>query len=233
MARLIVSGGILSGTHPIKQDSNGQVDKIVVDEDFFQQLTTKKSKGENMKYFKYPHMNIAKKKNKLRFKNLDKKAQRNARINDAVSLAFVVLFFVLLTSLILLTKYLAHIIENKTLETFMIAGMVVVIVIVPIPITIFLYSLVAKHLPPLTIGELTLQNIQEITLPLKKFYGVSEPKTVTKCYKCSEACFDNKDITIFLHNGKIRITIDFDHSIKDLGCYEFGFEEASFYASQE
>ena len=92
-------------------------------------------RGENMKYFKYPYMNIAKKKSKLRFKNLDKKAQRNARINDAVSLAFVVLFFLLLTSLILLTKYLAHIIENKTLETFMIAGMVVVIVIVPLQLS--------------------------------------------------------------------------------------------------
>lgn len=35
MARLIVSGGILSGTHLIKQDSNGWVtDKIVVDEVF-------------------------------------------------------------------------------------------------------------------------------------------------------------------------------------------------------
>ena len=134
-----------------------------------------------MKYFKYPYMNIAKKKSKLRFKNLDKKAQRNARINDAVSLAFVVLFFALLASFILLTKYLTHIIENKVLGTLVLVGMIVVIVIVPIPISIFLYSLVAKHLPPLTIGELTLQNIQEITLPLKKFYGVSEPKTVTKC----------------------------------------------------
>lgn len=187
-----------------------------------------------MKYFKYPfYYNITKKAYKLRFKNLDKKAQRNSRINDAVSLAFVVLFFVLLTSLILLTKYLARIIENKTLEIFMIVRMVIVIVTVPIPITIFLYSLVAKHLPPSWIGDLTLLSIQETTIPLKKFYGVSEPKTVTKCYKCSKACFNNKDITIFLHNGKIRITIDFDHSIKDFGCYEFSFEEASFYNKED
>ncbi len=46
-----------------------------------------------MKYFKYPlYNNILRRECKLRFKNLDKKAQRNARINDAVSLAFVVLF---------------------------------------------------------------------------------------------------------------------------------------------
>ncbi len=193
----------------------------------------KKSKWENMKYFKYPYMNIAKKKSKLRFKNLDKKAQRNSRINDAVSLAFFALNIIPAVSLYLLTKYLARIIENKTLETFMIVGMVVVIVIVPIPISIFLYSLVAKHLPPSRIGDLTLLSIQETTIPLKKFYGINDPKTVTKCYKCSKACFDNKDITIFLHNGKIRITIDFDHSIKDFGCYEFSFEEASFYNKED
>lgn len=178
-------------------------------------------------------MNIAKKKSKLRFKNLDKKAQRNSRINDAVSLAFFALNIIPAVSLYLLTKYLARIIENKTLETFMIVGMVVVIVIVPIPISIFLYSLVAKHLPPSRIGDLTLLSIQETTIPLKKFYGINDPKTVTKCYKCSKACFDNKDITIFLHNGKIRITIDFDHSIKDFGCYEFSFEEASFYNKED
>lgn len=115
----------------------------------------------------------------------------------------------------------------------MLVGMVVVILIVPIPISIFLYSLVAKHLPPSRIGDLTLLSIQETTIPLKKFYGINDPKTVTKCYKCSKACFDNKDITIFLHNGKIRITIDFDHSIKDVGCYEFSFEEASFYNKED
>ena len=186
-----------------------------------------------MKYFKYPYMNIAKKKSKLRFKNLDKKAQRNARITKAITFAFIVLYFALLASFISLTTYLSYIIENKVLETIISIGMVIVTIVAPVAIMFFILLLVDKHLPPLTIGELTLQNIQEITLTLKKYYKISDPKTVTKCYKCSKACFDNKDITIFLHNGKIRITIDFDHSIKDFGCYEFGFEEASFYASQE
>lgn len=186
-----------------------------------------------MKYFKYPYMNIAKKKSKLRFKNLDKKAQRNARITKAITFAFIVLYFALLASFISLTTYLSYIIENKVLETIISVGMVIVTIVAPVAIMFFILLLVDKHLPPLTIGELTLQNIQEITLPLKKFYGVSEPKTVTKCYKCSEACFDNKDITIFLHNGKIRITIDFDHSIKDFGCYDFSFEEASFYNKED
>lgn len=186
-----------------------------------------------MKYFKYPYMNIAKKKSKLRFKNLDKKAQRNARINDAVSLAFFALNIIPAVSLYLLTKYLTRIIENKVLNGLMIAGMIIVIPTFIVAITIFTGNLIDKHLPPLTIGELTLQNIQEITLTLKKFYGINDPKTVTKCYKCSKACFDNKDITIFLHNEKIRITIDFDHSIKDFGCYEFSFEEASFYNKED
>lgn len=186
-----------------------------------------------MKYFKYPYMNIAKKKSKLRFKNLDKKAQRNARITKAITFAFIVLYFALLASFISLTTYLSYIIENKVLETIISVVMVIVTIVAPVAIMFFILLLVDKHLPPLTIGELTLQNIQEITLTLKKYYKINEPKTVTKCYKCSEACFDNKDITIFLHNGKIRITIDFDHSVKDFGCYEFSFEEASFYNKED
>ena len=89
-----------------------------------------------MKYFKYPYMNIAKKKSKLRFKNLDKKAQRNARINDAVSLAFFALNIIPAVSLYLLTKYLARIIENKVLKGLMIAGMIIVILIFTVAITI-------------------------------------------------------------------------------------------------
>ena len=47
MTHLIVSGGILSGTHLIKQDSNGRVtDKIVVDEDFFNNLQLKNQRGK-------------------------------------------------------------------------------------------------------------------------------------------------------------------------------------------
>lgn len=186
-----------------------------------------------MKYFKYSYMNIAKKKSKLRFKNLDKKAQRNARITKAITFAFIVLYFALLASFISLTTYLSYIIENKVLETIISVGMVIVTIVAPVAIMFFILLLVDKHLPPLTIGELTLQNIQEITLTLKKYYKISGPKTVTKCYKCSKAYFDNKDIIIFLHNGKIRITIDFDHSIKDVGCYEFSFEEASFYNKED
>ena len=187
-----------------------------------------------MKYFKYPlYDNILRREYKLRFKNLDKKTQRNARINDAVSLAFFALNIIPAVSLYLLTKYLTRIIENKVLNGLMIAGMIIVIPTFTVAITIFTGNLSDKHLPPSRIGDLTLLTIQETTIPLKKFYGINNPKTVTKCYKCSKACFDNKDITIFLHNGKIRITIDFDHSIKDFGCYEFGFEEASFYNKED
>ena len=46
MTHLIVSGGILSGTHLIKQDSNGRVDKIVVDENFFNNLQLKIKGGK-------------------------------------------------------------------------------------------------------------------------------------------------------------------------------------------
>ncbi len=64
---------------------------------------------------------------------------------------------------------------------------------------------------------------------LRKYYGVSEPTLVTKCYEASDAHFTNHDICLFVADDELRITANllhgFMHAEKDLGCYAMKKEE--------
>lgn len=179
-----------------------------------------------MKYIKYPFYNsILRNESKLRFKNLDKEARMNVRKNRIIAYVLITLYFIFVVSFIFIIKYLIKIIENRIYETLMMIGMVLATMIVPIAIIVLIYKLISKYISPTTIGELTLQNIQDITKPLRKYYKIYGPSIVTKCYKCSNESFTNKDVIIFFHNGKIRIVLDINHTIKDFGCYEIGLNE--------
>ena len=124
-----------------------------------------------MKYIKYPfYSNIQKRENKLRFKNLDKRARMNARRNKLIAYLFVIFYFVQVILLILLIKFLTDIIENKFYETLMMMVMVLITIVVPLFVTGLLGGLTAKHLPPSSVGELTLKNIQDITTPIRTYY---------------------------------------------------------------
>ncbi len=164
----------------------------------------------------------------MKLKNLDKRARFNVRKNKVIVYVLCTIYLIMVISFILLIKYLINIIENKLLETFMMIGMILATIVVPTAIIIFIYKLISKYISPSTIGELTLTNIQEITTPLKKYYGISDSSIVTKCYKSSNESFNNKDVIIFFHNKRIRITLDFNHTIKDFGCYEFMTNEIDY-----
>lgn len=179
-----------------------------------------------MRYFRYPLYGISTiRAQKLRFKNLDKQARKNVIKNKAIIYALIALYFILLSSFIILIKYLDDIIENPVSKTLMMVGMVLATIIVPIAVVCFIFHLIRKSIPPVTMGELILQNIQDITAPLKKYYNIHEPLIVTKCYKCPNESFNNKDVMIFYYEGNIRITVDLNHTIKDKGCYEFNRNE--------
>lgn len=179
-----------------------------------------------MKYFKYPfYTKILNNENRERFKNLDKEAQKNNRKNKTISIGLILLYFIIFTSIIALIKCLLDLIDNKLLETFMMIGMIIALLIIPIVIIAFIYKLIKRFISPSTVGELTLKNIQEATKPLRRYYKVNATCIITKCYKCSNEAFNNKDVIIFLYKNRIRITLDFNHTLKDFGCYEFTCEE--------
>ena len=179
-----------------------------------------------MKHIKYPfYNNVLKSANKLRFKNLDKEAQRN-NIKHQIFVAFLaILYFVFVISFILLIKYLKTIIESSILKALMMIGMILVTIVVPILLVVLVYCLFEKHIPTYTVGKLRKEYMAEITEPLKKHYKVCEPMLITKCYRSTNELFNNKDVMIYLYKDEIRITLDFNHTYKDLGCYAFKLNE--------
>lgn len=183
----------------------------------------KRGNGDlNIKYFKYPfYDNIVKKEYRVRFKNLDKRARFNVRKNIFLSVLLLILYIIFVSAFIFLIRYLVSIIDNKVLETLMMIGMIILTIVVPIAGIAFIYSLIEKHVTPSTIGELSLKNIQEITKRLRTYYRVDDLCLITKCYKSRNEAFNGKDVIIFLYKNRVRITLDFYHTIKDFGCYEF------------
>lgn len=186
-----------------------------------------------MRFFRYPFYDkIIKSERKTRFKNLDEKAKKNVRINKLIGIFLFVLYLMLVCSLIILIRYLLIIIENSILEVIMMVGMILVTIVVPILIILLIFHFI--KIPSVTIGELTLQNIQSISIPLKEFYKVSQPMIVTKCYNSSDKSFNNKDVIVFLYKWKkIRIVLDFNHTMKDFGCYEFQLSEIECHSIKE
>ena len=179
-----------------------------------------------MKYIKYPfYNNILKRENKVRFKNLDKRARINARINKLVAHLFVIFYFVQVILFILLIKFLTEIIENQFYETLMMIVMVLITIVVPLLVTGSLIGLTKKHLPPSSVGEITLKNIQDITTPIRTYYKMLGSSLTTKCYRCSNELFNNKDVIVFRHKKSIRIILDIFHTIKDFGCYDLKYGE--------
>ncbi len=179
-----------------------------------------------MKYIKYPfYPNILKRENKVRFKNLDKRARINARINKLVAYLLIIFYFIQVTLFIFLIKFLTDVIENKIYEALMMIVMVLITIVVPLVVTGSLIGLTTKHLPPSSVGEITLKNIKDITTPIRTYYKMQGSSLTTKCYRCSNESFNNKDVIVFLHKKSIRIILDAFHTIKDFGCYELKYEE--------
>ena len=66
---------------------------------------------------------------------------------------------------------------------------------------------------------------------LHAFYGFCEPYVVTKCYECTEKCFNDHDVCIFFSDGELRITADITRDVigrdKDLGCIAIDIGEVT------
>lgn len=61
----------------------------------------------------------------------------------------------------------------------------------------------------------------------RKYYGMTEPYLVTKCFDCTDNRFINHDVCIFVANDELCISADLvsRHASKDLGCYCFRKDE--------
>ncbi len=61
--------------------------------------------------------------------------------------------------------------------------------------------------------------------PLRKFYCLTDPHLLTKCYACTDGRWNNHDVCLFFDRGHLCVTADiihgYTHSYQDLGCYKF------------
>lgn len=178
-----------------------------------------------MKKYKYPFYNrIVKNREKERFKQLDKINKRNLRINKFISYAFLILYFLLIGALIVLTVRIIRLLEGVWSGLF-IAFMVVMIIILPVVVLMVVYQCLYKKIPSVTYKDLTVESIRKITKPLVKYYKISSNYVITKCYSCTDVDVENKDVIVFVYEGKLRIVNDLFHSLKDFGCYEFDYKD--------
>ncbi len=182
-----------------------------------------------MKKIKYPfYSRILNSEYKLRFKSLSKIEKRNYRINQFFTALFFFVFFFWTIVFLVFAKINNMFITNKTLST--IVSVFCVILFIPVSgfITWLHYLVFKKFIRPGTIGELTNDLIIKITQPLREYYHVPDDNfIVTKCYNSSDKFMINKDVILFFVDGKLRITNNFNRSIKDFGCYELDEKDTS------
>lgn len=182
-----------------------------------------------MKKYKYPFYNrITQNKERERFKQLDKINKRNLRINRFIGYSFLILYFLLVGTLITLTISVKKIL-NGVWSGLFIALMFIIIIVLPVVVVIVVYQCIYKKVPSVTYKNLTAELIRKITKPLVEYYKISSNYFVTKCYSCSEVGIENKDVIVFVYDGKLRIVNDFFHSIKDFGCYEFDYKDFTYF----
>ena len=179
-----------------------------------------------MKYKRYVFHHLLKKKQfRLRKKNLDEASRKHNRKVSLIQNLLLSVYFAFLTVFVVLIIWLNKIIENKVGLIFTNIGLILAALVVPIVIVGLISLKVPEKYSRYFRGSLTSENREELARPLIKHYKVSDTYIVTKCYKSNDSVFSKMDVIIFLYNGKIRIVIDFKHTIRDGGCYEFGRDD--------
>lgn len=180
-----------------------------------------------MKYIKYPSNNsIQKRLYKERVNNLYTNEKRNYKLHRVLGKSSFVLFLLLTTIFIILG---IHVSRMDGLNGIVMALLLILIVllalILPSLITGIIYTAISKKIPYCSLPSITRKLITKCNQPLFQFYKIPNYYIITKCYDCYRQNFINKDIMLFFHEDKIRITVDYTGTVKDLGCYEFNLEE--------
>ena len=177
-----------------------------------------------MKYYKSKTDNRRKLRN-LRIAALPDKERKRYKLKIALSALGVVLFFVLLTAILILAKSMRNLIDNKILASVL--SVITYILLIPLPavVSIGLVSLVYNKIPEVQLPPVTSEMIASANQNKIGFYNLSDDFIITKCYDSSQADVVNRDVIISYVCGKIKITNDFYHSISDFGCYEYDLNE--------
>lgn len=180
-----------------------------------------------MKHFKYNFIGLVNKKvYRQRVKQLSKKERRHHFARKFLLILNLLVFISLALSLIFLLVYITTIKTlGNCLKLFLKLLVGANIVLLPSIICVLLHKVIDKFFPYVIIPQINKKIVDECTVPLKKYYGITDNFIITKCYKCSVNELTNKDLLLFVHNENLRIVNNFTSTIKDFGCYEFSKNE--------
>lgn len=174
-----------------------------------------------MEYMKYMFSkSIDKDLQNVRLKHLDKTSIRKREQHRFVEISFVSLYIVLMVISIWIFIYV------ESAYSFDIDGSIVASTVIVLPALILGYpsSYFYKKYPKHPLPRVTKEMISECNKPLLDFYKVTNDYIITKCYESSIKELKDKDVLLFINNGKLRIVNDFTTTIKDFGCYKHSLD---------
>lgn len=165
---------------------------------------------------------------KERFKQLSKVAKRNQKINRFIGWFLFCSFLFWLIALLVVAITAKSWITNESLAQFVKIVSYVLLLPLPIVMTVLNYRLLKRFFRPVEPTKFTTELICKIAEPLRIYYKVPEKDyIVTKCTCSTLESMIDKDVLLFIADGKLRITNDFFHSKFDFGCFEFEKEEVT------
>ncbi len=180
-----------------------------------------------MNYYKYKNdRRIEKRLLKERLHKLTENQQRNHRVNRIMLKASFFLFVVMFIAMFILSlKVVTSYINNDILIGITMSILVVFSVMLPILFLIPIIHFIEKRYPFYGLSDISRDMRINSNSDLFQYYQINDNYIVTKCYDCSNLDLVNKDLMLYFHDGKLRITNDFTRSSYDFGCFEFEINE--------
>lgn len=176
-------------------------------------------------YYKNSYYNkISRALYKKQVAKLDDGNKKKHKINDVLTRLALGFSLACIIPLIFLARYVFD--KDKELWSNLLWGAIMFVLVIAWMVLIgLLTTYIEKRFPAPTLPELRPDEIATCTQPLRKYYKVPDDYIVTKCYDSTNPSMKKKDVLLFIHRGKLRITNNFFSSPKDFGCYEFDLSE--------
>ena len=179
-----------------------------------------------MRYYKYRfESKIARMLLKKRVAEYSEKQKRNHYFRTIFFTIDIGLFFATIFGLSYLTSKVAGSNLYAVIRVILCMLLCLLTLVLPVVIVVILGVLIDKVFPYEPLPQIQKRMLDECMVPVKEYYHLSDTYLITKCYDSNCRQLINRDLILYKFNNKLRIINDLTRSIKDLGCYEFSFDE--------
>ena len=179
-----------------------------------------------MRYYKYRfESKIARMLFKKRVAEYSEKQKRNHYFRAILFTFDIGLFFAVIFGLSYIASKVAGSNLYAVIRVILCMFLCLLTLVLPVVIVVILGVLIDKVFPYEPLPQIQERMLDECMAPVRKYYHLSDTYLITKCYDSNCRQLINRDLILYKFNNKLRIINDLTRSIKDLGCYEFSFDE--------